>query len=112
MLSEVVTCNCVRNPGGHAETNPRPSEEGVSFYHVLRPLDRNMYMYMDTETDLARCIIQLIYAGSMETCDNVGSHASRAHTSDKSDKSAFAILYNCILVKRPHMHSFMTNLCS
>ena len=39
MLSEVVTCNCVRNPGGHAESNPRPSEEGVSFYHVLRPLD-------------------------------------------------------------------------
>ena len=25
--------------GGHAESNPRPSEEGVSFYHVLRPLD-------------------------------------------------------------------------
>ena len=39
MLSEVVTCNCVRNPGGHAESNLRPSEEGVSFYHVLRPLD-------------------------------------------------------------------------
>ena len=40
MLSEVVTCNCARNPGGHAESNPRPSEEGVSFYHVPRPLDR------------------------------------------------------------------------
>ena len=40
MLSEVVTRNCVRNPGGHAESNPRPSEEGVSVYHVLRPLDR------------------------------------------------------------------------
>ena len=40
MLSEVVTRNCVRNPGGHAESIPRPSEEGVSFYHVLRPLDR------------------------------------------------------------------------
>ena len=39
MLSEVVTCNCVRNPGGHVESNPRPSEEGVSFYLVLRPLD-------------------------------------------------------------------------
>ena len=25
--------------GGHAESNPRPSEEGVSFHHVLRPLD-------------------------------------------------------------------------
>ena len=25
--------------GGHAESSPRPSEEGVSFYHVLRPLD-------------------------------------------------------------------------
>ena len=25
--------------GGHAESNPRPAEEGVSFYHVLRPLD-------------------------------------------------------------------------
>ena len=35
VLSEVVTCNCVRNPGGHAESNPRPSEEVVSFYHVL-----------------------------------------------------------------------------
>ena len=35
MLSEVVTCNCVCHPGGHAESNPRPSEEGVSFYHVL-----------------------------------------------------------------------------
>ena len=34
MLSEVVTCNCVRNPGGHTESNPRPSEEGASFYHV------------------------------------------------------------------------------
>ena len=41
MLSEVVTCNCVRNPGGHAESNPKPSEEGVSFYHVLRPLDQS-----------------------------------------------------------------------
>ena len=40
MLSEVVTCNCVRNPGTHAESNQRPSEEGVSFYHVLRPLDQ------------------------------------------------------------------------
>ena len=36
MLSEVVTCNFVRNPGGHAESNPRSSEEGVSFCHVLR----------------------------------------------------------------------------
>ena len=26
-------------PGGHADSNPRLSEEGVSFYHVLRPLD-------------------------------------------------------------------------
>ena len=40
MLSEVVTCNRVRNPGGHAVSNPRPSEEGVSFYHILRLLDR------------------------------------------------------------------------
>ena len=40
VLSEVFTCNCVRNPGGNAESNPRPSEEGVSFYHVLRPLDQ------------------------------------------------------------------------
>ena len=39
MLSEVVTCNCVRNPGGHAGSSPRPAEEGVSFYLVLRPLD-------------------------------------------------------------------------
>ena len=31
MLSEVVTCNWVRNPGGHAEPNPRPSEEGSAF---------------------------------------------------------------------------------
>ena len=40
MLSEVVTCNCVRNPGAHSESNLRPSEEGVSFYLVLRPLDQ------------------------------------------------------------------------
>ena len=26
-------------PRGHVESNPRPSEEGVSFYLVLRPLD-------------------------------------------------------------------------
>ena len=38
--SEVVTCNCARNPGGHAQSDPRPSEEGVSFYLVLRPLDQ------------------------------------------------------------------------
>ena len=37
--SVVVTCNCVRNPGGHAESSPRPSEEGVSIYLVVRPLD-------------------------------------------------------------------------
>ena len=37
---EVVTCNCVRNSVGHAASNPRPSEEGVRFYHVLRPLDQ------------------------------------------------------------------------
>ena len=42
MLSEVVTCNCVRNPRGHAESHPRPSEEGVSFYHNLRPLDQHV----------------------------------------------------------------------
>ena len=30
---------CVRNPGGHAESDPRPLEEGVSFYLVLPPLD-------------------------------------------------------------------------
>ena len=35
VLSEVVTCNCVRNPGGNAKSNTRPSEEGVSFYLVL-----------------------------------------------------------------------------
>ena len=28
--------------GGHAESNPRPSEEEVSFYHVLRPLDHRV----------------------------------------------------------------------
>ena len=33
-------CSCVRNPGGHAESSPRPYEEGVSFYHVPRPLDQ------------------------------------------------------------------------
>ena len=32
-------CNGVRNPEGHTESNPRPSEEGVSIYLVLRPLD-------------------------------------------------------------------------
>ena len=36
MLSQVVTCNCVRNPGGHTESglprgSMRPSEEGISF---------------------------------------------------------------------------------
>ena len=35
-------CDCVRNPGGHAESDPEPSEEGVSCYHILRPLDRRM----------------------------------------------------------------------
>ena len=40
MLSEVVMCNCVRNPGGHAVSSPGPYEEGVSFYLVLRPLDQ------------------------------------------------------------------------
>ena len=39
MLNEVVTCNCVQKPGWHAESNLRPSEEGVSFELVLRPLD-------------------------------------------------------------------------
>ena len=33
MLSEVVTCNCVRNPGGHAESSPRPSDEGAVVQH-------------------------------------------------------------------------------
>lgn len=33
--SEVVTCTYVRNPGGHAEWNPRSSQEGVSCYIVL-----------------------------------------------------------------------------
>ena len=40
MLSELVTCNCVGNLGGHAESNPRPSVEGVSLDLVLRPLDQ------------------------------------------------------------------------
>ena len=31
--------------GGYAESNPRPSTEGVSFYHVLRPLDHLCYTY-------------------------------------------------------------------
>ena len=36
MLSEVVTCNCIvfETHRGHAESNPRPSEEGVSFYLI------------------------------------------------------------------------------
>ena len=32
-------------PGGHVEMNSRPSGEGVSFYHVLRPLDPGMHGY-------------------------------------------------------------------
>ena len=40
MLSEVGTGNCVGNPGGHTESNPRPSKAGVSFCLVLRPLGR------------------------------------------------------------------------
>ena len=28
--------------GGHAESNPRPSQEGVSFCLVLRPLDTDV----------------------------------------------------------------------
>ena len=44
MLSEVVTCSCVRNPGGHAESDAR----GVSFNHVLRPLDHDA----DAEADV------------------------------------------------------------
>ena len=39
-LRKVATCSCVRNPGGHVYSEPRPSEEGISCYHVLRPLDR------------------------------------------------------------------------
>ena len=48
MLSEVVTCNCVRNPGGHRESNQRPSEEGVSFYLVLRPLDWFVWVHVES----------------------------------------------------------------
>ena len=34
MRSDVVTCNCVRNPGRHVESNPTPSDDGVSLYHM------------------------------------------------------------------------------
>ena len=33
---------CSKPRGGHAESYPRPSEEGVSFYNVLRPLDQGV----------------------------------------------------------------------
>ena len=39
MFGELVTSTCVRNPGGHVESSPRPSSEGVAFHQVLRPLD-------------------------------------------------------------------------
>ena len=31
---------CSKPRGARSESNPRSSEEGVSFYHVLRPLDQ------------------------------------------------------------------------
>ena len=37
VLSEVITCNCVRNPGAHTDSKPWPSGERV-FCLVLRPL--------------------------------------------------------------------------
>ena len=60
MLREVVTCNCVRNPGGHTESNPRPSEEGASFYHVLRPLDNVIPMPQSTDVTVCSLALRLV----------------------------------------------------
>lgn len=37
--SNAVTCTCEQNPGGHADSTPRSTEDGVFFDLVLRPID-------------------------------------------------------------------------
>ena len=75
MLSEVVTCNCVRNPGGHAESNPRPSEEGVSFYHVLRQLDRGAAVGVEADAVLPTDAVLRSGGGA---CARAGAGETRA----------------------------------
>lgn len=47
MQSEGVTYNCVYNPKEHAESDPRPVEEGVSSIissgHYFTEMDRNVF---------------------------------------------------------------------
>ena len=64
--------------GGHAESNPRPSEEGVSFYHVLRPLD---HMCDSTPTENARCR------------EATGAHAELIHSKRVSHMACIDIVY-------------------
>lgn len=39
----VVTCNRARNPAGHTESKPRPSQRQASFHRVLQPPDLNQH---------------------------------------------------------------------
>ena len=50
-----------------AESNPRPSEEGVSFYHVLRPLDQVLVCFAGLLCLVLHCFLRLshaLYCGS------------------------------------------------
>ena len=106
MLSEMVTCNCVRNPGGHAESNHRPSEEGVSFYLVLRPLDlcSGLILQLASKDDLFRACGGLSCPLHCNSMDSVVSSMSYISLHTFSDGSRW-LPYGCYLQGSVHRNA-------
>ena len=75
VLSEVVTCNCVRNPGGHTESNPRPSEEGASFYHVITSVSVSGCEGISQQRVVANaCVWTCAQVNQPSGCEGISQH--------------------------------------
>ena len=83
MLSEVVACNCVRNPGGHAESNSRPSEEGVS---VLGAWSMRCLGWADWID--CRCFLSCVFLGDARRLELSPCNTHRTVASKQANEPA------------------------
>ena len=83
--------------GGDAELNPRPSEEGVSFYLVLRPLDDNWTCTGGTFPRVLRDHMNASLITSLSASD-----AARHAVAGTAACGLFAI-YNCCVTLYIHV---------
>ena len=72
---------CSKPRGGHEESNPRPSQEGVSFYLVLRPLDPRLGPGAHLKTQRQHAMLSqavMPFDGLQVDASRVYVHTSRA----------------------------------